>query len=95
MLVVRGTARQSVLRRHLGKCVVIQFTDPPVSYVLCHATDVADMVARINGLRQAEDVSDMEVSPNRESFVNEVMFRSRIDERLCSWERARRRAQGA
>lgn len=92
LLVVKGTAPEAVLRRCLGDCVVIQFTEPPAAYVLCHATDVADMVARMERLRHADGVSDVEVSLNREVFVNEAMFLSRIDERIQFWERAKHRS---
>lgn len=89
LLVVRGTAAEHVLRSRLGDCFVLQFTDPPGSYVLCHATDVADMVARMERLRHADGVSDVEVSLNREVFVNDAMFLARIDERIRFWNRAR------
>ncbi len=91
LLVVRGTASESVLRKHLGDCVVMQFVRPPAAYVLCHATDLADMVTRTDGLRRVEGVTDVQVSLNREVLVNERMVLSRIDERIRFWERARRR----
>jgi DNA-binding Lrp family transcriptional regulator len=91
LLVVRGSAPETILRKCLGDCVVIQFTEPPASYVLCHATDVSDMVARMSRLRHVEGVSDVEVSLNREVFVNEGMFLSQIDERLRFWGRTKQR----
>lgn len=87
----RGTAPESVLRRHLGDCMVLQFLRSPASYVLCHATDLADLVTRTNRLRRVEGVTDVQVSLNREVFVNERMILYRIEERIRFWERARRR----
>lgn len=90
-LVVSGRVPVSKVRKHLGDCFVIRsFEEPPLHYILCRADDLADALKRTRGLRGEPGITNVEITLNREVWVNVDMVRAAIDARIQFWERARR-----
>jgi DNA-binding Lrp family transcriptional regulator len=87
---VAGAVPLAKVRRHLGDCVVIRsFDDPPLKYLIGRADDLGDALRRTKALRGEEGVMHVEITLNREVWVNTDMMRAAIDEKIAFWQRAR------
>jgi len=90
-MTVTGTAPSAKIRKHLGDCFVIRsFEDPPLHYLIGRADDLADALKRTKALRGEPGVTNVEITLNREVWVNVDMVRAAIDERIKFWERTKR-----
>jgi len=91
-MTVSGAAPLTKIRKHLGDCFVIRsFEDPPLHYLIGRADDLADALKVTNSLRGEPGITKVEITLNREVWVNVDMVRAAIDERIKFWERARRK----
>jgi DNA-binding Lrp family transcriptional regulator len=89
-LAVYGELAPADVRRHMGECVLIgESSQPPARYLLCRATGLADLTARIDKLRQEPAVGAAHVTLNREMWLNKDMMRRLVDDKLRLWERAK------
>jgi DNA-binding Lrp family transcriptional regulator len=88
---VAGAVPRATIRRHLGDCVVIRsFEDPPLLYLIGRADDLGDALRRTKALRGEPGIMHVEITLNREVWVNVDMMRKAIDERIAFWKRAKR-----
>jgi DNA-binding Lrp family transcriptional regulator len=89
---VAGNAPRARIRKHLGDCFVIRtFDEPPLLYLIGRADDLGDALARTKALRGEPGIASVEITLNREVWVNVEMMRKAIDERIAFWQRAKRR----
>jgi hypothetical protein len=69
-LTVTGKAGRNELRRVLGECFVVSETsEPPIKYLLCRASDLAEVTLRTLAVKKLPGVDDVEVTLNRELLV--------------------------
>jgi DNA-binding Lrp family transcriptional regulator len=69
-LAIQGNVALSDLRRSLGEVFVVSETDdPPMKYLLCRASDLADVTNKTRETKRLPGIKSVEVTLNRELFV--------------------------
>jgi len=69
-LTVAGTAGRNELRRVLGEYFVVSETsEPPIKYLLCRATNLAEVTVRTLAVKKLPGIDNVEVTLNRELLV--------------------------
>ena len=91
-LSVKGKVALSELRRVLGEAFLVGDThQPPMKYLLCRASDLADVTSRTQAARKIPGVESVEVTLNRELLVATDLVHSLVREKIREWEDTRRR----
>ncbi len=89
-LAVTGQASSSDLRRSLGDSYLISETqDPPMMYLLCRATDLADVTSRTQALSKLPGVTSVALTLNREILPATDFVHALVREKIQEWENAR------
>jgi len=92
-LAVTGKVSLSELRHTLGEAHLVSDTrHPPMKYLLCRASDLADVTSRTQAARKILGVESVEVTLNRELLVATDHVHSLVREKIREWEDARRLA---
>jgi DNA-binding Lrp family transcriptional regulator len=69
-LAIQGKVALSDLRRSLGEIFLVSETGkPPMKYLLCRASDLADVTSKTRETKKLPGVESVEVTLNRELFV--------------------------
>ncbi len=89
-LAVTGRLRSNDLRRSLGDFYIISETqDPPMKYLLCRATDLADVTSRTQALRSISGVTSVVLTLNKELLTASDFMHKLVAEKTQEWKRAR------
>jgi len=91
-LSVKGKVALTELRRVLDEAFLVGDThNPPMKYLLCRASDLADVTSRTQAARKIPGVESVEVTLNRELLVATDHVHSLVREKIREWEDTRRR----
>jgi len=91
-LAVTGQVSLSELRHTLGEAHLVGDTQqPPMKYLLCRASDLADVTSRTQAARKIPGVESVEVTLNRELLVATDHVHSLVRKKIRQWEETRRR----
>ena len=91
-LAVTGKVSLSELRHTLGEAFLVGDTQqPPMKYLLCRASDLADVTSRTQAAKKIPGVESVEVTLNRELLVATDFVHSLVREKIREWEETRRR----
>ena len=89
-LALTGRLSSSDLRRSLGDSYIISETqDPPMMYLLCRATDLADVTSRTQALSKLPGVTSVALTLNREILQATDFVHALVREKIQEWEKAR------
>jgi DNA-binding Lrp family transcriptional regulator len=82
-LAIQGKVALSDLRQSLGEVFVVSETgEPPMKYLLCRASDLADVTSKTRETKRVPGVESVEVSLNRELFVSTDFVHSLIRDKM-------------
>jgi DNA-binding Lrp family transcriptional regulator len=82
-LVVAGKVSMDDVRKIMGEAVQIRHTlEPPMKYVLCKASSLADLITKTRALENVQGVESATISLNRETLVSTDLRHSLIREEL-------------
>jgi hypothetical protein len=88
--VVAGKVSMDEVRRIMGETAQTRYTlEPPMKYVLCKASSLADMITKIRALEKVQGVESVTVSLNREVLVSTHLRHSLIREEIRKLEKDR------
>ena len=89
-LALTGRLSSSDLRGSLGDFFIISETqDPPMMYLLCRATDLADVTSRTQALSKLPGVTSVALTLNREILPATDFIHALVREKIQEWEKAR------
>ena len=90
-LAVSGSARLRELRGPLGDAVLVNETQkPPMKYLLCLASDLADVTTKTGQVARLSGVESVRVTLNREILVATEFVHRLIREKIRETEHAQR-----
>jgi hypothetical protein len=76
------------VRKIMGETAQIRHTlEPPMKYVLCKASSLADLITKIRVLENLQGVESVTISLNREMLVSTDLRHSLIREEMRKLER--------
>jgi DNA-binding Lrp family transcriptional regulator len=82
-LVVAGKVSMDDVRKIMGETAQIRHTlEPPMKYVLCKASSLADLITKTRALENVQGVESVTISLNREMLVSTDLRHSLIREEL-------------
>jgi DNA-binding Lrp family transcriptional regulator len=82
-LVVAGKVSMDDVRKIMGETAQIRHTlDPPIKYVLCKASSLADLITKTRALENFQGVESVTISLNREMLVSTDLRHALIREEL-------------
>lgn len=82
-LVVAGKVSMDDIRKIMGETAQIRHTlEPPMKYVLCKATSLADLITKTRELENVQGVESATISLNREMLVSLDLRHSLIREEI-------------
>jgi DNA-binding Lrp family transcriptional regulator len=86
-LAVTGNASLSKLRELLGDAFLVgDAQEPPMKYLLCRATDLADVTRRTQILGKLSGISSVELTLNRELIPATGFVHTLVREKILEWE---------
>ncbi len=89
-LAVTGRVSSGDLRRSLTDSYLISETqDPPMMYLLCRATDLADVTSRTQALSKLPGVTSVALTLNKEILPATDFVHALVREKIQEWENAR------
>ncbi len=88
-LAVTGRVSMSELRKNLGDCYLIsEAQEPPMKYLLCRATDLADVTSKTHAVRNHPEVSSVNLTLNKELVPGNRFIHALIKERISRIRKA-------
>jgi DNA-binding transcriptional ArsR family regulator len=82
-LVIAGRVSMDDVRKIMGETAQIRHTlEPPMKYVLCKASSLADLITKTRALENVQGVESVEISMNREMLVSTDLRHSLIREEI-------------
>ena len=82
-LVIAGKVSMDDVRKIMGETTQIRHTlEPPMKYVLCKASSLADLITKTRALENVQGVESVTISLNRETLVSTELRHSLIREEL-------------
>jgi DNA-binding Lrp family transcriptional regulator len=82
-LVVAGSVSMDDVRKIMGETAQIRHTlEPPMKYVLCKASSLADLITKTRTLENVQGVESVTISLNREMLVSIDLRHSLIREEI-------------
>jgi DNA-binding Lrp family transcriptional regulator len=82
-LVVAGRVSIDDVRKIMGEAAQIRHTlEPPMKYVLCKASSLADLITKTRALENVQGVESVTISLNREMLVSTDLRHSLIREEI-------------
>jgi DNA-binding Lrp family transcriptional regulator len=82
-LVVAGSVSMDDVRKIMGETAQIRHTlEPPMKYVLCKASSLADLITKTRALENLQGVESVTISLNREMLVSTDLRHSLIREEI-------------
>ena len=82
-LVIAGKVSMDDVRKIMGETAQIRHTlEPPMKYVLCKASSLADLISKTRALENVQGVESVEISMNREMLVSTDLRHSLIREEI-------------
>ena len=82
-LVVAGSVSMDDVRKIMGETAQIRHTlEPPMKYVLCKASSLADLITKTRTLENVQGVESVTISLNREMLVSTDLRHSLIREEI-------------
>jgi DNA-binding Lrp family transcriptional regulator len=91
-LVVAGSVSMDDVRKIMGETAQIRHTlEPPMKYVLCKASSLADLITKTRALENVQGVESVTISLNREMLVSTDLRHSLIREEIRKLEKNRKK----
>jgi DNA-binding Lrp family transcriptional regulator len=82
-LVIAGKVSMDDVRKIMGETAQIRHTlEPPMKYVLCKASSLADLITKTRALENVQGVESVTISINREMLVSTDLRHSLIREEI-------------
>jgi DNA-binding Lrp family transcriptional regulator len=82
-LVIAGKVSMDDVRKIMGETAQIRHTlEPPMKYVLCKASSLADLITKTRALENVQGVESVTISLNREMLVSTDLRHSLIREEI-------------
>jgi DNA-binding Lrp family transcriptional regulator len=82
-LVVAGSVSMDDVRKIMGETAQIRHTlEPPMKYMLCKASSLADLITKTRALENVQGVESVTISLNREMLVSTDLRHSLIREEI-------------
>jgi DNA-binding transcriptional ArsR family regulator len=82
-LVIAGKVSMDDVRKIMGETTQIRHTlEPPMKYVLCKASSLADLITKTRALENVQGVESVTISLNRETLVSTELRHSLIREEI-------------
>jgi DNA-binding Lrp family transcriptional regulator len=82
-LVVDGSVSMDDVRKIMGETAQIRHTlEPPMKYVLCKASSLADLITKTRALENVQGVESVTISLNQEMLVSTDLRHSLIREEI-------------
>jgi DNA-binding Lrp family transcriptional regulator len=82
-LVIAGKVSMDDVRKIMGETAQIRHTlEPPMKYVLCKASSLADLITKTRALENVQRVESVTISLNREMLVSTDLRHSLIREQI-------------
>jgi DNA-binding Lrp family transcriptional regulator len=82
-LLIAGKVSMDDVRKIMGETAQIRHTlEPPMKYVLCKASSLADLITKTRALENVQGVESVTISLNREMLVSTDLRHSLIREEL-------------
>jgi DNA-binding Lrp family transcriptional regulator len=82
-LLIAGKVSMDDVRKIMGETAQIRHTlEPPMKYVLCKASSLADLITKTRALENVQGVESVEISLNREVLVSTDLRHSLIREEI-------------
>jgi DNA-binding Lrp family transcriptional regulator len=82
-LVIAGKVSMDDVRKIMGETAQIRHTlEPPMKYVLCKASSLADLISKTRALENVQGVGSVTISLNREMLVSTDLRHSLIREEI-------------
>jgi DNA-binding Lrp family transcriptional regulator len=82
-LLIAGKVSMDDVRKIMGETAQIRHTvDPPMKYVLCKASSLADLITKTRALENVQGVKSVTISLNREMLVSTDLRHSLIREEI-------------
>ncbi len=82
-LVIAGKVSMDEVHRIMGEATQIHHTlEPPMKYVLCRASSLADLITKTRTLENVQGVESVTISLNREMLVSTELRHSLIREEI-------------
>ena len=82
-LVIAGKVSMDDVRKIMGETAQIRHTlEPPMKYVLCKASSLADLISKTRALENVQGVESVTISLNREMLVSTDLRHSLIREEI-------------
>jgi DNA-binding Lrp family transcriptional regulator len=82
-LVIAGRVSMDDVRKIMGETAQIRHTlEPPMKYVLCKASSLADLITKTRALENVQGVESVTISINREMLVSTDLRHSLIREEI-------------
>src|SRR5215831_10619908 len=89
-LAVTGRVSMTELGKSLGDSYLISETqEPPMKYLLCRATDLADVTRRTQSLRDLPSVTSVVLTLNKELLPATDFLHKLVREKIQEWKEAR------
>ena len=87
-LLIAGKVSMDDVRKIMGETAQIRHTlEPPMKYVLCKASSLADLITKTRALENVQGVESVTISLNREMLVSTDLRRSLIREEIRKLEK--------
>jgi DNA-binding Lrp family transcriptional regulator len=82
-LLIAGKVSMDDVRKIMGETAQIRHTlEPPMKYVLCKASSLADLISKTRALENVQGVESVTISLNRETLVSTDLRHSLIREEI-------------
>jgi DNA-binding Lrp family transcriptional regulator len=82
-LLIAGSASMDDVRKIMGETAQIRHTlEPPMKYVLCKASSLADLITKTRALEKVQGVESVTISLNQEMLVSTNLRHSLIREEI-------------
>ena len=87
-LLIAGKVSMDDVRKIMGETAQIRHTlEPPMKYVLCKASSLADLITKTRALENVQGVESVTISLNREMLVSTDLRHSLIREEIRKLEK--------
>jgi DNA-binding Lrp family transcriptional regulator len=87
-LLIAGRVSLDDVRKIMGETAQIRHTlEPPIKYVLCKASSLADLISKTHALEKVQGVESVTISLNREMLVSTDLRHSLIREEIRKLEK--------
>ena len=87
-LLITGMVSMDDIRKIMGETAQIRHTlEPPMKYVLCKASSLADLITKTRALENIQGVESISISLNREMLVSTDRRHSLIREEMRKFEK--------